>query len=132
MLFMTSKINSIYFDEIHQGQKQFFWQVIISALQGENTCFYECKWKFLHLFKKKKILLREAVQPFHRTNAQALDHPCNAETFFTRNENQQSVTFADQQKLCSAAAAQQEAKRKLKEENKMDSTYKLFDSAKLD
>lgn len=44
--------------------------------------------------------------------------PAMPRRFSPRNENQQSVTFADQQKLCSAAAAQQEAKRKPKEEEK--------------
>lgn len=42
--------------------------------------------------------------------------PAKPRRFSPRNENQQSVTFADQQKICSAAAAQRGAKRKPKEE----------------
>lgn len=75
------------------------------------------------------------MQPLHRTNAQAHNHcgiHATPRRFSPRNENQPSVTFADQQKLCSPAAAQQEAERKLKGRKKMDWKYKLFDSAKLD
>lgn len=88
------------------------------------------KIKTQNYFKK-----REAVQPLHRTNALAHNHcgiHATPRRFSPRNENQPSVTFADQQKLCSPAAAQQEAERKLKGRKKMDWKYKLFDSAKLD
>lgn len=52
----------------NSSRSKVIWQVTISVLQGENTCFYECKSKFLDLFKNA----------FRRSCAAFSQHKCTS------------------------------------------------------